>query len=199
LTRRPTSWQHKSVCRRGGSSGRRGSLRRVVARVTAATKRTTPRAARTVPRRVGSRPAATQRSRRKAFDTLFGRLALRGPRPRMRCGGYPACSPARPGCRPRLPASGTSPARGVRCRPEFFIIAKSTGTPSSPTTRSTPAVLYNAPSSVVRVWLRLPFRWNWAQDRKERRVKDGFLRSADYRASSAPPSLAHRSRELPLY
>jgi hypothetical protein len=58
-------------------SGRRGWLRRVVARVTAATKRTTPRAARTVPRRVGSRPAATQRSRRKAYGTLFGRLALR--------------------------------------------------------------------------------------------------------------------------
>src|SRR6266545_2838223 len=57
-------------------SGRRGWLRRFVARVTAATKRTTPWAARTVPRRVGSRPAAPQRSRRKAYGTLFGRLAL---------------------------------------------------------------------------------------------------------------------------
>jgi hypothetical protein len=37
----------------------------------------------------------------------------------MRCGGYPGCSPARAGCRLGLTASGTSPARVVRCRPEF--------------------------------------------------------------------------------
>jgi hypothetical protein len=68
--------------------------------------------------RAGSCPRSAPARRRDQRRGLAG-WQRRCPRRRMRCGGYPGWSPARAGCRPGLTASGTSPARVFRCRPEF--------------------------------------------------------------------------------